>query len=128
MHGAVNVVAPPPARYFVRVIKREKRACRKCADGGVTAASMLEWNPVLNETAIEGLWNFDIGFGIGLARDQVKQLTIFDSVEKLGLKLEKRDVPTPVLVVDSVIESPTPKPGVSPKPCLRSNSPPSLRW
>lgn len=31
-----------PARYFVRVIKREKRACRKCANGGVTAAPLPE--------------------------------------------------------------------------------------
>jgi len=31
-----------PARYFVRVIKREKRACRKCANGGVTAALLPE--------------------------------------------------------------------------------------
>jgi transposase len=27
-----------PARYFVRVIKREKRACRRCENGGVTMA------------------------------------------------------------------------------------------
>lgn len=31
-----------PARYFVLVIKREKRACSKCADGGVTAAPLPE--------------------------------------------------------------------------------------
>lgn len=31
-----------PARYFVRVIKREKRACRKCANGGVTSAALPE--------------------------------------------------------------------------------------
>ena len=27
-----------PARYFVRVIKREKLACRKCPEGGVATA------------------------------------------------------------------------------------------
>jgi len=31
-----------PARYFVRVIKREKRVCRKCVDGTVTAAPLPE--------------------------------------------------------------------------------------
>lgn len=31
-----------PARYFVRVIKREKRACPKCADSSVTAAPLPE--------------------------------------------------------------------------------------
>jgi transposase len=29
-----------PARYFVTVTKREKRACRSCAEGGVTAAPL----------------------------------------------------------------------------------------
>ena len=29
-----------PARYFVRVIKREKRACRKCVNGTVTMAPL----------------------------------------------------------------------------------------
>ena len=29
-----------PARYFVVVTKREKRACRRCAEDGVTAASL----------------------------------------------------------------------------------------
>jgi len=31
-----------PARYFVRVIKREKRACRTCVNGTVTAAPLPE--------------------------------------------------------------------------------------
>ncbi len=31
-----------PARYFVRVIKRQKRACRKCANGSVMAAPLPE--------------------------------------------------------------------------------------
>ena len=28
-----------PARYFVRVIKREKLACRKCPEGGAATAA-----------------------------------------------------------------------------------------
>ena len=28
-----------PARYFVRVIKREKLACHKCPEGGVVTAA-----------------------------------------------------------------------------------------
>ncbi len=31
-----------PARYFVRVIKREKRVCRKCVNGSVTSAPLPE--------------------------------------------------------------------------------------
>jgi transposase len=47
-----------PARYFVRVIKREKRACRGCQKGAVTMAALepriiergLASNPVVVET------------------------------------------------------------------------------
>src|SRR5689334_7444221 len=47
-----------PARYFVRVIKREKRACRGCEKGSVTMAPLeprivekgLASNPVVVET------------------------------------------------------------------------------
>ena len=47
-----------PARYFVRVIKREKRACRGCEKGAVTMAPLepriiekgLASNPVVVET------------------------------------------------------------------------------
>lgn len=31
-----------PARYFVRVVKREKRVCRQCTDGGVQMAPLTE--------------------------------------------------------------------------------------
>lgn len=34
--------------------------------------------------------------------------TIFDVVEKLGLKLERREVPVDILVVDQVSKVPTP--------------------
>ena len=47
-----------PARYFVRVVKREKRACRGCEEGAVTMAPLepriiekgLASNPVVVET------------------------------------------------------------------------------
>ena len=34
-----EVLEMEPARYFVRVIKREKLACRKCPEGGVVTAA-----------------------------------------------------------------------------------------
>ena len=34
-----EVLDMEPARYFVRVIKREKLACRKCPEGGVVTAA-----------------------------------------------------------------------------------------
>jgi hypothetical protein len=64
-------------------------------------------NAVQDETALKGNWNFDLkyslqmmGPGIGEAGDRI---TIFTAIDKqLGLKLEEKQVPTPVLVVDSV--------------------------
>ena len=38
-HEACEVLDVKPAEYFVRVIKREKRACRRCPDQGVLSAA-----------------------------------------------------------------------------------------
>src|SRR5262249_42289744 len=71
-------------------------------------------NPVLNETGLSGIWNFDIKYSIGLILPngvQGERLTISEAVEKqLGLKLEERQVPTAVLVVDSVNQKPSENP------------------
>ena len=43
--------------------------------------------------------------------DQGDRITFAEAVEKqLGLKLEQRQIPTPVMVVDSVESAPTPNP------------------
>jgi uncharacterized protein (TIGR03435 family) len=71
-------------------------------------------NPLIDETGLKGLWSFDLNFSLTIVgppgTDQGKRVTINDAVEKLGLKLEKRELPTPVLVVDSANETPTPNP------------------
>ena len=41
-HEETEVLDVRPAEYFVRVIKREKRACKKCADQGVQTAAAPE--------------------------------------------------------------------------------------
>jgi uncharacterized protein (TIGR03435 family) len=74
-------------------------------------------NPVVDATGLEGAWDFKIqwtGRGL-LARAGADGLSIFDAVDKeLGLKLEAQKYPTPVIVVDSVNEMPTPNaPGVT---------------
>ena len=73
-------------------------------------------NPILNETALKGTWTFDISYSINIifpfaGGDQGNHVSFATAVEKqLGLKLDKREVPTPVIVVDSVNESPSPDP------------------
>ena len=71
-------------------------------------------NEVLDETGLKGVWNFDLRFTYirgPMAGEAGERISIFAAVEKqLGLKLEERQVPTPVMVVDSVNEKPSPNP------------------
>jgi uncharacterized protein (TIGR03435 family) len=67
-------------------------------------------NPVLDQTGLSGIWNFDLQYSIGLVGPfgaQGQRLTISEAIEKqLGMKLETKPVPTQVLVVESVNRKP----------------------
>jgi uncharacterized protein (TIGR03435 family) len=68
-------------------------------------------SPVTDQTGLKGYWDFDIHFTprMALALAGSDAITVFDAVEQqLGLKLEQQRVPTPVTVVDSVNQTPTP--------------------
>jgi uncharacterized protein (TIGR03435 family) len=68
-------------------------------------------NPVINQTGLAGIWDYDLTFtGRGqLAKAGADGISIFDAVDKqLGLKLDLETAPRPVLLVDSVREQPTP--------------------
>jgi uncharacterized protein (TIGR03435 family) len=71
-------------------------------------------NPILEQTGLSGIWNFDFRYSIGLALPfgpTGERVTVSDAVEKqLGLKLEEKQVPTPVLVVESVNQKPNANP------------------
>src|SRR5215471_11288246 len=77
-------------------------------------------NPILDQTGLSGIWNFDLKFSIGLnlpAALAGERLTISEAIDKqLGLKLEEKQVPTPVLVVESVNQ----KPGENPPGTVES--------
>lgn len=69
--------------------------------------------PVVDQTGLKGSYDFEIKWtGRGqLARAGADGISMFDAVEKqLGLKLEARPAPLPVVFVDSVNEKPTPNP------------------
>ena len=66
---------------------------------------------VVDATALKGGWDFDLKWTQRalLAQAGADGISIFDAVDKqLGLKLESRTLPTPVIIVDSVEEKPTP--------------------
>jgi len=58
---------------------------------------------VLDKTELKGLWNFDVQ----LPRDVSAQDAAGAIAKQLGLKLEPQPIPTPVLVVETVNETPT---------------------
>jgi uncharacterized protein (TIGR03435 family) len=74
----------------------------------------LGTNPVIDETGLKGNWNFDLRFSVsmfGPMNSTGDRVTLPEAIEKqLGLKLEERQVPTPVMVVDSANKNPTPNP------------------
>jgi len=80
-------------------------------------------HPVVNETHLKGSYDFQLdwmGFGIYRAAkanpDGPPAVGAFDALEKLGLHLEAGTRKMPVVVVDSVNETPTPNPeGVTAK-------------
>jgi uncharacterized protein (TIGR03435 family) len=81
------------------------------------ASSVHDWaggylaNPVVNSTGLEGGWDFEFHW---TAKGQLEKagadgLSVFDAVEKeLGLKLEAKTAPLPVITIESAQEKPTP--------------------
>ena len=64
--------------------------------------------PVVDQTGLRGGWDFDIAWTYQIPKD-TDGVTIFAAVDKqLGLKLEQKTAPLPVVVVESVNETPTP--------------------
>jgi uncharacterized protein (TIGR03435 family) len=87
--------------------------------GMLIMGSDLGRNPVIEDTGLKGKWNFDVKWSLNLGGPMMTnagdRITVFNAVDKqLGLKLEPRQVPMPVIVVDSVNRTPTPNlPGVT---------------
>lgn len=79
--------------------------------------------PVIDQTGLKGSWDFTLEWTaralLTYAGDHA--ITLFDAVDKqLGLKLEPKTTPTPVIVVDSVNRKPTDNP-----PGVTQNMPPA---
>ena len=70
-------------------------------------------SPVTDKTGLKGFWDFDIHFTprAALALAGSDAITVFDAVDQqLGLKLEQQNVAAPVIIVDSVNQTPSANP------------------
>ena len=67
---------------------------------------------VANGLELQGSWDFDLEWTPGLmAAKGADGISVIDAVDKqLGLKLELKDLPRPVLLIESVNRKPTPNP------------------
>jgi uncharacterized protein (TIGR03435 family) len=108
--------APPPQQPEPGVIPKQTGICR-----GMTMAAFAQLlpravgqylpNPVVDQTGLQGAWDFEFSFTPRplLAQAGPDGISLFDALDKqLGLKLELKDMPTSALVVDSVDRKPTP--------------------
>ena len=81
--------------------------------------SSLGTNAVLDQTGLKGNWNFDVKWSLQMFGPMMPnsgdRISVFEAVEKqLGLKLEEKQIPTSVIVVDSVNRKPSENaPGVA---------------
>jgi uncharacterized protein (TIGR03435 family) len=81
---------------------------------GMMGAPDLGSGPVLDETGLKGSWSFDLRYSLQffgpMAGNDAERISMEAAIEKLGLKLEQKQVPTPVLVVDKVNRKPSDDP------------------
>jgi uncharacterized protein (TIGR03435 family) len=124
-----NTNAPFGAPPGSRLVTCQNVTMAQFAERLLSFAPWLNW-PVLNATALDGNWDFSLTFGqnfpvmvggpgrggdappasadMPAAAEPTGAVTIFDAVEKqLGLKLEPRKRPMPVIVIDQIEQKPT---------------------
>src|SRR5262249_17954965 len=84
-------------------------------------------NPIVNETGLEGRWNFELRYSLGLIGPLGtvgERITIFEAIEKqLGLRLEKRPVPSQVPLVERVNQKPNDNPPGTAEALLSNTAP-----
>jgi uncharacterized protein (TIGR03435 family) len=107
---------PPPANQAADAIPQAVITCHNetmekfAEDVHMMAGGYLS-NPVVDSTGLKGAYDFDLNWTPrgALSRAGSEGISIFDAVDKeLGLKLTLETAPRPVLIVDSVNETPTP--------------------
>jgi uncharacterized protein (TIGR03435 family) len=88
------------------------------------AWNFINDNLVTDQTGLEGAWDFNLKYShrarVTVAGAEI--VTLFDALDRIGLKLDPAMVPTPAIVVDSVNRTPTPN---SPETTIAFPPPPT---
>jgi uncharacterized protein (TIGR03435 family) len=114
--GAGGGCQPQPQQAEPGVIPPQMAVCRNMTMAALAqllprVAGAYLPNPIVDQTGLQGGYDFDIRFHARplLAQAGSEGISLFDALEKqLGLKLELKDMPTLTLVVDTVERKPTP--------------------
>jgi uncharacterized protein (TIGR03435 family) len=114
LNGAPTSFSLGPGMTIHYVCRNMTMAALAAGLRGMMGASVGP-NQVLDETGLKGNWNFDVKWSMQflgpIGATSGDRISVFEAVEKqLGLKLEERQIPTPVIVVDSVNEKPSDNP------------------
>jgi uncharacterized protein (TIGR03435 family) len=113
--GVVTTIGLSPGNLITYNCRNVTMAAFASAMQGFFGAN-LGPNPVADETALKGAWDFELQFSFNMngplgAQAGAERISFADALEKrLGLKLEKREVAMPVIVIDGVNQTPTPNP------------------
>jgi uncharacterized protein (TIGR03435 family) len=103
---------PPPAPLLISYSCRNMtmEGFAQALHTSIAATSQyLNDRVVVDETELKGAWDFDFKYTLrgGPPGADGSGTTIFDAMEKLGLKLEPSDTPLPVIAIDSVNQKPS---------------------
>ena len=107
--GAPGQIVLPTTSLACRNVTMDTFAAdlKRLSNGYVT-------NAVVDQTGLKGSWDFELRFtqrallGLAGSIDGATATSLSDAIDKqLGLKLEERDIPTPVLIVEQVNATPT---------------------
>ena len=101
---------PPPSAVGLITFSCHNTSMETLAQDLHDWANGYVTSPVSDQTGLKGGWDFDIKWTNKgqLAKAGADGISIFDAVDKqLGLKLEAKTAPLPVITVDSVKEKPS---------------------
>jgi uncharacterized protein (TIGR03435 family) len=113
-NGTMQTLNLGPGMSIHMICRNMTMAAFAAGIRGMIGSPDLGSGPVLDETGLKGSWGFDLRYSLQffgpMAGNDAERVSMAAAIEKLGLKLEQKQVPTQVLVVDRVNREPAPDP------------------